>query len=97
MDNSHLRIVQVSAAKFGVEQLVYKAWKTGFLWWRKELTSSDWEPWGKVFDHKKVMASTRYGTIYGDMVRRYFDSVAAAEAYIEERRKPYPIVVKDPA
>lgn len=94
----HLRIVQVSAAKYGVEQVAYVKHTTGRLWWRKSTIRTEWKPWGEAFDLKKYAGYVpRIGPIYGAMTRRYFNSVAAAEAYIEESRKPYPIVVKDPA
>ena len=97
MTTNPLRIVQVSAARFGVEQHVTVAETTGRLWWKQTVTRQQWQPWGSVYNPKKVLFSNRFGTIYGDMVRRYFDSIEAAEAYIQESRVPYPLVVKDPA
>jgi hypothetical protein len=93
-----VRIVQVSATKYGIERLERSTVTSGYLWWRRVDTSHHWKPWGFVFDPKKYAGwISRIGPIYGDMVRRYFDSVATAEDYLEEARKPYPIVVKDPA
>ena len=103
-----LRIVQVSATKFGIEKLTpepvlrgfwYWLFKRGVLAWNRVTHyNHEWRPWGEEFDPKKYAGYlSRVGAIYGAMTRRYFDSVAAAEAYIEEARKDYPIVVKEPA
>ena len=97
MSPNKLRIVQVSALRFGVEQLATVTEATGRLWWTRTRTRQEWQPWGKVCDLSNTLLHSRYGTRYSDIVRRYFDSIAEAEAYIEESRKPYPIVVKDPA
>jgi hypothetical protein len=104
-----LRIVQVSAIKYGIEKLTPEPVMRGFWYWlfkrgslefggRPTHYNHEWRPWGKVFDPKKYAGYlSRVGAIYGAMTRLYFDSVADAEAYIEESRKSYPIVVKDPA